>query len=286
LGDLIAIIGATGNFGRPVTYRLLDQVHRVRVITRSAEKARKHFGDRAEIIVADLTKQDEVVTALRGCDVVHVNMNLDRVSSEEAAAWPGFQHIAHAARVNNLSRISTIEGDPPLDAERGFICDPELHGGSKILAESGVPFTLFNPSWFMEGLKWFIEPDGRAIVPGMQRQKYHWIAASDYADIVARALFMPACANKRLWIHGPEALTIPEALSIWRARMLPGVKVEEVPVESMRTQFPDDIFWQRYMDLMDSMEHSPEIGDTTEANALLGAPKTTLREWIRQHSLR
>lgn len=280
---LISIIGATGNFGKPVALTLLEQGIPVRVITRNEEKARKYFADRAEIVVADLTMQDEVITALRGCDVVHVNMNLDRVSSEEAAAWPGYKHIAHAARVNNLSRISTIEGDPPLDAERGFICDPELHGGAKIIAESGVPFTLFNPSWFMEGLKWFIEPDGRAIVPGMQRQKYRWMAASDYADIVARALFMPECANKRLWLHGPEAMSIPEALALWCEQMLPGVRVEEVPVESMRSQFPDDQFWQRYLDLMTAMEHSPEIGDATEANALLGAPKTTLREWIKQH---
>lgn len=237
-----------------------------------------------EIVVADLTKRDQVVKALEGCGVVHVNMNLDRVSSAEAAAWPGYAHIAHAANINKLSRISSIEGDPPLDAERGFVCDPDLHGGSKTLAESGVPFTLFNPSWFMEGIKWFIEPDGRAIVPGIQRQKYHWVAAADYAERVTHALFMPECANKRLWIHGPEALSIPEALQCWCDHQLTQIQVEEVPIETLRSRFPDDNFWQRYLDLMDAMEHSPEIGAPAEANYLLGAPRTTLSAWLTQQS--
>ncbi len=279
----IAVIGATGNFGRPVTKKLLESGYKVRAVTRSADKARKRLGDKIEIAESDLTNLEEVIAALRACDAVHLNLNLDRVSSKDAAAWPGYRNIVDSARVNDVARISYIEGDPPLDEEHDFSCDPELFGGAKLIAQSGLPYTIFNPTWFMESLPWFIE-NGRAIVPGNQRHKYHWLAAADYADMVARAIVMPECANKILWICGPEAYSIPDALSLWCVDMLPGVLVEEIPIKEHRKVAPNDTAWQRYMDLMAVMERTGEIGDPTEANKLLGAPKTTLRDFIRAQS--
>ncbi|MBI5060279.1 NAD(P)H-binding protein [candidate division KSB1 bacterium] len=278
----VAVVGATGNFGRPVAFRLLEAGHKVRVLTRSAGNARARCGDRVEYAELDLLSLDDAIAALSSCQAVHLNLNLDRISSADAAVWSGYRNIVAAARVNHVARISSIVGDPPLDPARDFLCDAALFGGSKLIADSGVPFTLFYPSWFMEGIRWFSE-DGRALVPGHQRHRYHWLAATDYADRVVRALEMPDCANRQLWIHGPAALSIPEALSVWCSSHLPGVAVEELPIARLRNRNLNDVFYQRYLDLMAAMEVTGEIGDPTAANALFGPPRTTLREFIGSH---
>ncbi len=280
----IAVIGARGNFGRPVVFRLLKEGYKVRALCRDLTRARKHFGDKVEYAGVDVCNLPDLIAALRGCDVVHFNLNLDRISSAEAAAWPGFQNIVDAARVCNISRITGIGGgDPPLNHERDFAFDEQLYGGGKIISQSGLPYTLFYPAWFMEGIHWFIE-DGKAIIPGKQRNRYHWIAAADYADRVVKAMTMPGCSGKSFWVHGPESLTIPEAVTRFCNAVHPGMPVEEVAIEVHRKLFPDDVAWGRYMDLMTAMETAREIGDSSEFNRLLGQPVTTLNEFISAHA--
>ena len=48
VANRILVIGATGLLGKPVVERLTNAGHTVRVLTRSAEKAREVFGDNAE----------------------------------------------------------------------------------------------------------------------------------------------------------------------------------------------------------------------------------------------
>ncbi|MBT8246953.1 MAG: NAD(P)H-binding protein, partial [Acidimicrobiia bacterium] len=70
----ILVIGATGMLGRPVVTRFIEAGHTVRILTRSAEKAKAMFGDTVEIAEGSATDIGDVRSAMAGCDAVHINL--------------------------------------------------------------------------------------------------------------------------------------------------------------------------------------------------------------------
>jgi NADH dehydrogenase len=134
----------------------------------------------------------------------------------------------------------------------------------------------------MESLRRFA--DGRrAMVFGRTPLRFHWVAGSDYARMVSRAYETPTAANKAFPIFGPEAYTIREALTRYCAIVHPNIRVRA---------FPFWIAWTiavlgRHTDLraaLPILRYCEKVGeeeDPAEANALLGAPTTTLEEWSR-----
>jgi hypothetical protein len=56
------------------------------------------------------------------------------------------------------------------------------------------------------------------------------LAAADFARMVSRALATPESAGQRLDVHGPQPLTIADALRIYCARLAPGTRVVTRPL--------------------------------------------------------
>lgn len=68
--DKVLVVGATGGVGQLAVAKLLDQGWSVRVLTRSADKAQKMFGDRVEVAVGDVRQAETLPGAMS--DVTHV----------------------------------------------------------------------------------------------------------------------------------------------------------------------------------------------------------------------
>jgi hypothetical protein len=151
-----------------------------------------------------------------------------------------------------------------------------------------VPFTIFKPTYFMETLPRHIQ--GRlAIVLGSQPHPLHMVAAGDFARMVSRSFRTPEAANRHFFVYGPEAITIPGALRLYCSLVEPGKRVVSMPLGFMSVV--DTLFMRRQLrstlQLMRVMQRVGERGDPSEANEVLGAPTTTLRQWcerVRVHS--
>jgi uncharacterized protein YbjT (DUF2867 family) len=124
----------------------------------------------------------------------------------------------------------------------------------------------------------------RAVVLGRQPHPFHLLAATDFARMVSRALTTPESAGQRLDVHGPEALTIADALRIYCEQLTTGAQVVTRPLWFMtvldRTVLRGQL--RGTLALMRALQQSGERGDPTQANQLLGAPTTTLLQWCEQ----
>jgi uncharacterized protein YbjT (DUF2867 family) len=109
----VLILGATGILGQPVTRCLMDKGHRVRVLTRSVEKARRLLGSTAEISEGNAADRDSVRTALAGCDAVHINLTQE---SELIAT----QHVIDQNVRNSLKRITYVSATTACEENRWF----------------------------------------------------------------------------------------------------------------------------------------------------------------------
>ncbi len=118
---------------------------------------------------------------------------------------------------------------------------------------------------------------------GRQRQVLHPVCAEDFAGQVARAFATPSAAHRDFYIHGPQPLTLRQALGIYRQIVVPDRRLITVPLPVMAAI--DRLFMGRKLapnlQIMRLLARIGEHGDPGPANELLGAPTTTVEAWCR-----
>lgn len=271
----ILIIGGTGLLGRPVAKKLKDAGCIVRLLVRDIARVHNYSHEDFELVEGNVNRIDSLVKAMQDCIGVHVNLSGNH-------EYTGVVNIVRAAEQADINRITYISGTSVAEENIWVPIIKRKFLAEKAIRDSGLPYTIFCPSWFMEVIPKYIR-DGRAVVFGKQPNVYHFIAADDYASMVARSYSIEEAINKRFVIHGPEGILFTEAVDRYRQARHPEIrKVMNMPywlatIISMIKRRPE---MKAISDWMKSFEKIGELGDPSEANAMLGAPKITLEKWI------
>jgi uncharacterized protein YbjT (DUF2867 family) len=271
----ILVLGGTGLLGEPAARSLRADGYQVRLLVRDPEGIAARFDTSVEIVPGDVADSAALESAMTGCDGVHISIGgpVDQISAENVSAL---------APQLGTKRISYLSGATVKEENAWFPMVAQKIGAEKAIRSSGVPFTIFCPTWPMEQLPRFVR-EGRAMVIGEQPTPLHWFAAADLARMISVAFRQEAAANKRLFVHGPEALTMPEALERYRRAVHPDIDaVAVMPIEAARgiAESTGNQVMAFMAEMMSYFDQAGEGGDPTEANRLLGAPTTTLDEWL------
>jgi len=273
----ILVLGGTGLLGGPIARRLQSDGVEVRLLARNPEKARAMFGDSFEVVVGDVTDPAALEDALRGCDGAHISVggSVDQRSAENVAAI--------APRLG-LKRITYISGSTVFEQNRWFPMTAQKLNAEEAIRECGVPYTFFCPTWPMEMLPRYAR-GGQPLMIGDRPLPTHWFAADDLASMVTTGYRSEEAANKKLFIHGPEAITRVQALERYCGVFHPEVgTISRMPIETANAvaDSTGNDMLKFFAALMAYFERVGEMGDPEEANRLLGAPTTTLDEWLSQ----
>jgi uncharacterized protein YbjT (DUF2867 family) len=273
----ILVVGGTGMLGQPVARRLREDGYQVRLLARDVEKAGELFDESFEIVQGDVTDPDTLEPALEGCRGVHISVGgaVDQLSAENVAAL---------APKLGVERITYVSGSTVFEQNRWFPMVAQKLVAEQAIRACGVPYTIFCPTWPMEQLPRFTR-DGQPAIIGRQPTPLHWFAADDLGRMVSNAYQRDVTAGKRLFVHGPEAITLKEALERYCQVFYPdGKPVSVMPVwlAKMMAVLTRNDMLKFASDLMAYFDKVGELGDPTEANQLLGAPTTTLDGWMEQ----
>ena len=272
----ILVLGATGMFGKPTASQLKADGFQARILARDAEKAQSTLGAGFEIIQGDVADLASLEKAMQRCYGVHISVGgaVDQVSAENVAAL---------APKLGVERISYISGATVAEANRWFPMVAQKLEAEKAIRESGVPYTIFCPTWPMEQIVRFAR-GGKPSLIGKQPLPVHLFAAQDLAHMVSKAYQLEEAQNKRFYVYGPEAMTMKTALERYCARFHPEVqKISVMPVwmaKLMGTLTGNEML-KFASGLMAYFDKTPEVGDPSEANQILGAPATTLDAWMK-----
>jgi uncharacterized protein YbjT (DUF2867 family) len=272
----ILVLGATGMLGRPVTRCLVDGGHRVRVLARNPAKARRLFGDMLEIVEGSALSKEDIRHALDGCDAVHLNL-------PQASELTAMQHVTDLGKTYGLERITYVSATTACQENRWYdLIDVKIRT-EDLLQLSGIANTIFCPTWAMETLRNFIRGDRAVMILSKNPPPLHFIAGADFGRMVGASYADDRALCKRLFVHGPEAFTLPAAferfahachpeknimrMQLWQARLLATL--------TRRAELADATSLIAYFDRVG------ELGDPAEANALFGAPSITLDAWFK-----
>jgi uncharacterized protein YbjT (DUF2867 family) len=280
----VLVVGATGMLGEPAARRLASEGHRVRVLVRDEGGARTKLGTEFDYVQGTVTDETAVDRAVAGTDAVHISVGAHSLGELDAVERAGTARIAAAAAKHGLQRISYISGCLVREDYPGEKL-PEHK--AKLAAEqaieaSGVPYTFFRPTYFMDNFPRHVRGN-TATVMGAQKHPIHPVAAADLAKMVARALVTPEAANQAFYVFGPEEMLMIDGLRTYCELVRPGTKVRSTPLPMMKVI--NRLFMKGQLtgplQIMGLMDRFGQRGDPGPANALLGAPATTVREWCQ-----
>jgi uncharacterized protein YbjT (DUF2867 family) len=214
---------------------------------------------------------------MEGCSAVHISIG-GIVDLESA------QNVASLARDVGVERVGYVSGTTVSEANSWYPMVAAKLAAERAVKECGVPWTIFRPTWPMEQLPNFVRL-GRPMVIGRLSTPYHFFASNDMGRMVSAAFQSQGAEERTLYVHGPEGVVVKDAVERY-ARALDPEVAEPSVMPVWKAKLIGLVTGNRRLraaaDLMAYFEKVDEPGDPAEANELLGAPTTTLNEWITE----
>ena len=240
----ILVAGATGYLGSEICRQLIEKNKKVKALVRATSDVNKVAQLKAlgiETVEGDLKDKDSLKNALRGVSAVisTVSSTLSRQEGDsiQTVDDEGQNNLIDAAIGAGVSQFVFISfcvmpGEFPLQTAK--------RKAEKHLSESGLNFTILQPTYFME--VWlspalgFDYPNAKATIYGEGKSRISWIAIKDVASFAVASLDNPAARNKIIELGGPAALSPLEVVNIFEVNNGKKFELQFVPAEAMKAQ--------------------------------------------------
>lgn len=284
----ILVIGACGLLGRSVAQKLLLNGFKVRVFDKDVFGLRKIYGKKCDLSFGDVTVKSSLKYVFEDCYAVYVNLLNDiNESANTRSEYNGIKNILETALANNVQCVSLHSKIyiNPVNAHVDGI-DTQLKT-ENFLEQSGVAYTIFKTTSFMDTIPFFIRKN-KVLITGEQKTTHSWLALDDYTNLVAEDFRDENKINKKIIVRGPEKFTIEEAIKIFIEKVIPDVKIKkisglkEIVLEKLSkdNMLLENLRKMKYFKMFDrTIEPIPQ-GDSNYEIKITG---TTLNEWVDKY---
>ena len=262
----ILVIGGTGKTGRRVVERLTKQGHHVTVGSRNGTPA------------FDWEDHSTFAPALKGMNRAYIVYYPD-------LAVPGAKEaisaLTEAAVKAGLEKVVLLSGKGETEAEA---CE-------KIVANSGLNYTLVRASWFnqnfSEGPFLDFVLAGQVALP-MPEAEIPFVDVDDIADVVTKVLVDDSYNGETITVTGPEKLTFEQAVKILaqgigrEIQYIP-ISIEEFKGGMKAAGLPDSYVWlfgYLFKEVLGN-PHNQEISHDVEK--VLGRRATSFEEYTQKN---
>jgi uncharacterized protein YbjT (DUF2867 family) len=226
--ETILVTGATGSINSLLIPQLAKQGAKLRALVHSQEKAKTLADLGVEVVVGDFENRDSSDRAFKGVDRVF----LVTPPHAKADVWAA-NAIAAARRSGNpyVVRLSVIKAaaDGPTENVR-------LHARTeKALEESGLPFAVLRPHFFMQNF--FMGAQTMAsegvFYMGMGDGRMGTIDVRDIADAALAVLADRKHAAKVYELTGPSSIDLYQVAEAFSSALGREIKYVAVPPEAV-----------------------------------------------------
>lgn len=281
----IAVIGATGMLGKPVTKTLKKEGYSVTAVVRDISRAKTTVGSEFHFMKGDVHSVESLRTAFRDVDYVYISLSTQakEKNADFKTELDGIKNIITAAKKANIKRIGYLSS--LVKDYTGFdwwVFDIKREA-CKLLLESGIPATIFYPSNFFENLSELQHKGSRVMLAGNQVTKSWCISAEDYGKQVAETFRHDHAENREYPIQGLEPMNMEEAAEVFiKHYPYRSLKKMKAPMWIFKLIKPFSAGVDFQFNIISAINHYDESfkADTTWNE--LGKPSWTLKEWTKQ----
>ncbi|QUQ65314.1 SDR family oxidoreductase [Kutzneria sp. CA-103260] len=286
---MLLVTGGTGLSGTAVVREFARRGIRVRVLVRSAAKARAFAAMPAvETVVGDMLRPDTLGPALRD---VHRVLMISSPRERMVQTQCTFVDAAKAAGVAHVVKFSGKESGIGFDANafRGTRQHEEIE---RHLERSGLAWTHLRPSQFMQfylpGTLTGVDPRERALVLPIGHSRLAPVDIEDIAKVSVALMTGEGHEGKAYEITGPDAVTMTEAVEhISAATGVPFRYVDVSPAEK-RQRLEASGLPPETVDLLDELfaERSRRRDSDVRlaTHRRFGVEPTTFARFARRHA--
>ena len=279
----IAIIGATGMLGIPVTIALLDAGFAVTALARKPDEAKRMLPAATRIVAADARDEASLKRGLAGQDALYLSLSV--APSERRGDFhteqQGLEHILAAAREAGIKRIGYLSAMVQDTQKSGWWVLDVWRSALLRIKSSGIPYTIFYPSNFMETLPQRHMMGGVFVMTGRSPHPNYWIAGRDFGRQVARSFALPAAANREYFVQGPEPMTYVEAARRFAQAAAGRPRIVRLPLSLIRLAGVVSHPMRFNARIMRTVLRYPEVFKAEDTWRELGEPTTTIEEFAR-----
>lgn len=282
----IAIIGATGMLGKPVTRVLVQNGFKVSALVRDRLKANLPEG--VNKIDGDVANVKSLERLLTDQDALYISLSIRQNEKETDyhTESEGLKNILAVARTKNIKRIvflsSIVMRYQGVNGFRWWAFDVKQKA-VQMVKDSGIPYTIFYPSNFMDNFHTTYRRGNRLLLAGTSSQKMWWISAEDYAKQVVASLKTSVAANKDYVVQGPEPYTADEAARIFiQNYQNKKLSISKAPLWLLKFfgKFSQKVNYGYH--IIEALNNYPEQFEADETWKDLGRPSTTLRLFAKK----
>jgi uncharacterized protein YbjT (DUF2867 family) len=241
--SIITVSGATGRQGGAVARHLLADGWHVRALTRdpSSPAAQVLAAGGAEVVQGNLDDRASLDRALVGVHGVFSVQNFwlpgigfdgevrQGKALADAAAGAGVRHFVYSS-VGGADRNSGLA-----HFESKWLVEQHVR-------ESGLPYTVFRPVYFMENLHspWNAPKDGVLALGYTPEVPVQMIAVDDIGAFAALAFARPEQYLGTATEIAGDSLTMPQVAETWSRVTGEPVRYLQAPLEQIRSRNPEN----------------------------------------------
>jgi uncharacterized protein YbjT (DUF2867 family) len=287
----IAFIGGTGKLGIPVVKMLSENGFTVRAIVRDLDKAKRLFPKNVELVLGNLKDAKSIEDGLKNMDAVYINLSTEttRLDLPFYEEREGIETIVKASKTNNLQHIFKIGALGAYPKATHITVEMPVPNkirieGQKFIEQSGINYTIFDPTMFMNNIPNQIKGNTIEWV-GNAPTIFYWIAADDYAKQFLNAINNPKAINKHYAIQGQTGMTPQEVFKLFIENYDTRLKVKSFPLWMVKAigLFSPKMKFLGHM--FSYFDQTPDPFYADETWQELGKPTTTVQEFARQLKL-
>lgn len=281
----IAVIGATGMLGKPVTQQLIDDGFDITILARNTTKAKEAFPT-GQVLEADVLDPISLLKSLEGQEAVYISLGPNR-NARKSARMPereGILNIIDAAKHLGIKRIallsSLVQNYQGMNGFNWWIFAMKLEAVVAI-KKSGIPYSIFYPSTFMESIPRDIIRGNKIMLISGSVAPMWFIAASDYAKQVSKAFSIAGSNNQEYPIQGLEAFDWEQAASIIAKNYKKPLRVMRAPSGMLKFlgNFIQPINYAYH--ICEALNKYPEKFESEKTWKELGTPSIQLADFIK-----
>ncbi len=207
---LVAVIGATGQTGKHIVQKLIEQNIQIRVLSRNPSKAKKMFDGSAEIIEGDLIERKDLKDLLKGVTHLFAAHGADGYPGERGYELIDFGGMKKALKsipegqkthIVYMSSIYLERKNPPPD----YPGRPLYWKGKteQLIRQSGNPYTIVRASWLNNN-----KGGKLRIVAEQGDQGDGKISREDVAEVMVQAMHFESAKEKVFEVYNAGGVPI------------------------------------------------------------------------------
>lgn len=278
----ILLIGATGMIGSKLVNSFIDNNYLVRILTRDKIKAQKKLNQDLDVFEGNILEPNSLIGLFNNIDGVYVYLNDFNENTLHKTFSEGISNIIDLAKFQKTNRIIFQSAATACNENNWFPLAAAQLGTEKLIANSGLNYTIVKPGYFMEALKFFLRGNQASII-GDGKYKYNWVAGDEFAQKACKIYSDKSYIGKSVYLHGPESLTLEEALRKYCEILKPNAKFNFLNHEMMWSisRFSNNkemSFIADYIKFMDSTSDNFENANRKEDIIL----SYTINKWLEK----